>query len=85
MRLPDSLEYKLALFRERGVVVQYREGTFLEPSWLAVYLGQHVTPRHCDPRAGGAGVAAAMAAMRARVAAMAEAMPMHEAALGTPA
>ncbi|MDG2534071.1 tryptophan 7-halogenase [Sphingomonas sp. HITSZ_GF] len=82
MALPDSLAYKLALFRERGVVVQYREGTFLEPSWLAVYLGQHVVPRHPDPRAGGKGMAAALAAMRAQVAAAAEAMPRHEAALG---
>ncbi|WP_307120154.1 tryptophan halogenase family protein [Sphingomonas kyeonggiensis] len=82
MSLPDSLEYKLQLFRERGVVVQYREGTFLEPSWLAVYLGQHVVPRHPDPRAGGEGVAAALAAMRADIAAVAEAMPRHEAALG---
>ncbi|WP_183997904.1 tryptophan halogenase family protein [Sphingomonas kyeonggiensis] len=82
MILPDSLAYKLQLFRERGVVVQYREGTFLEPSWLAVYLGQHVTPRHPDPRAGGQGVAAALAAMRAEIAAAAEAMPRHETALG---
>ncbi|MEP9359736.1 tryptophan halogenase family protein [Sphingomonas sp. KR3-1] len=85
MTLPDSLAYKLELFRERGVVVQYREGTFQEPSWLAVYLGQHVIPRHVDPRAGGEGVAAAMAAMRAGIAAAADAMPMHEAALGMPA
>ncbi|NYT42160.1 tryptophan 7-halogenase [Sphingomonas sp. R-74633] len=85
MTLPDSLETKLALFRERGVVMQYREGTFLEPSWLAVYLGQHVIPRHADPRAGGEGVAQAMAAMRAEIAALAEAMPSHEAALGVAA
>jgi tryptophan 7-halogenase len=85
MALPASLEAKLALFRERGMVTQYREGTFLEPSWLAVYLGQHVIPRHPDPRAGGEGVAAVMAAMRAETAALAEAMPPHEAALGVPA
>jgi tryptophan halogenase len=85
MTLPDSLAYKLHLFRERGVVVQYREGTFLEPSWLAVYLGQHVTPLHPDPRAGGQGVAAAMAAMRTEIAAAAAAMPPHAAALGMPA
>jgi tryptophan halogenase len=85
MTLPDSLATKLALFRERGLVAQYREGTFLEPSWLAVYLGQHVTPRHPDPRAGGEGVAARLAAMRAEIAAEAEAMPPHEAALGVAA
>jgi tryptophan halogenase len=82
MALPNSLEHKLALFRERGVVVQYRDGTFLEPSWLAVYFGQHVTPRHPDPRAGGEGIAAALAAMRAEIVAVAGAMPSHEAALG---
>jgi len=85
MTPPDSLAYKLELFRERGVVVQYRDGTFLEPSWLAVYLGQHVVPAHADPRAGGEGVLAAMAAMRAEIAAAAEAMPAHQAALGMPA
>ena len=85
MTLPDSLEYKMALFRERGVVIQYREGTFLEPSWLAVYLGQHVVPRHADPRAGEEGIGAAMAAIRAEIAAAAVAMPTHESALGMPA
>ncbi len=79
MRLPDSLEHKLALFRERGVVVNYRDGMFLEPSWLAVYLGQRVLPARPDPRAeGGEAVLRRMAAMRERYAQEAEAMPAHE-------
>jgi tryptophan halogenase len=49
MELPDSLQYKMELFRERGYVVNYREGMFLEPSWIAVYLGQNVVPRRFDP------------------------------------
>lgn len=49
MQLPDSLAYRLELFRERGVVAQYREGMFLDASWLAVFFGQHVVPRHYDP------------------------------------
>ncbi|MCW3835712.1 tryptophan halogenase family protein [Sphingomonas canadensis] len=84
MRLPDSLEYKMALFRERGVVVNYRDGMFLEPSWLAVYLGQRVLPRHADPLAEKVAedqVLAAMAAMTARNIAMADGFPTHEAAL----
>jgi tryptophan 7-halogenase len=85
MTVPDSLAHKLELFRERGMVVRYRDGTFLEPSWLAVYLGQHVVPRHPDPRAGGADVAATMAAMRADIVAAVETMPSHEAALAVPA
>lgn len=48
--VPDSLKEKMALFRARGQVQTYDHGLFLEPSWLAVYLGQGVTPDHYDPR-----------------------------------
>jgi tryptophan halogenase len=51
MPIPDSLAYKMELFRERGVVVNYKLGLFLEPSWIAVYLGQRVLPRRYDPLA----------------------------------
>nr|WP_314446202.1 tryptophan halogenase family protein [uncultured Sphingomonas sp.] len=50
MVLPSSLQEKMALFRERGVVAPYRDGMFLEPSWLAVYLGQHIVPDRYDRR-----------------------------------
>jgi tryptophan halogenase len=49
MRIPDSLAYRMELFRERGVVPPYREGMFLDASWLAVYFGQNLIPRHYDP------------------------------------
>lgn len=51
MPLPDSLEGKIELFRERGMVAEYKEGMFLEPSWIAVYLGQNVEPRRYNPAA----------------------------------
>jgi tryptophan halogenase len=51
MEIPDSLAEKLELFRRRGRVVKYREGAFLESSWIAVYLGQRVTPEGHDMRA----------------------------------
>jgi tryptophan 7-halogenase len=51
MSIPDSLEYKVNLFRDRGHVVKYKDGFFLEPSWLAVYLGQRVVPQRYDPLA----------------------------------
>ena len=44
MDVPDSLHEKLELFRRRGRVVKYREGVFLDASWIAVYLGQRVIP-----------------------------------------
>ena len=49
MPIPDSLAHKMATFRERGVVVNYRDGMFLDASWIAVYLGQRVVPQHPDP------------------------------------
>jgi tryptophan 7-halogenase len=49
MPIPDSLAHKMATFRERGVVVNYRDGMFLDASWIAVYLGQRIVPRHPDP------------------------------------
>lgn len=50
MHIPESLEYKMNAFRERGWVVKYKEGFFLEPSWIAVYLGQRIVPERYDPR-----------------------------------
>ena len=44
MDVPDSLRHKMELFRQRARVVTYKDGLFLEPSWLAVYFGQRVMP-----------------------------------------
>jgi tryptophan halogenase len=51
MSVPDTLAEKLELFRRRGRVVKYREGPFLEASWIAVYLGQRIVPEGHDMRA----------------------------------
>ncbi len=51
MAIPPSLEAKIALFRERGHVVKYKDGMFLDRSWQAVYLGQRVMPTRHDPLA----------------------------------
>lgn len=50
MDLPDSLQHKMELFKSSGHIVKYEEGLFLEPSWVAVYLGQGVIPRSYDSR-----------------------------------
>ena len=84
MPIPDSLETKLDLFRRRGRVVRYRQGVFLEPSWLAVYLGQRVRPAGHDQRADAvpdAALAGAFARLRGQTAAAAAAMPDHRAYL----
>jgi len=79
--IPDSLAYKMDLFRDRGVVVKYKDGFFLEPSWLAVYLGQNVAPRAYDPVSDSvpdAVLAQRLKAIRDSIAATARAMPAHD-------
>ncbi len=85
MAIPDSLSDKMALWRRTARVERYGEGLFLEPSWIAVYLGQGVVPIGYDPRAdipGDAQLAQAMGGLRDEVARIASAMPGHRAALG---
>jgi tryptophan halogenase len=49
MDIPESLQRKIALFRRGGRVFRYEEELFTRPSWVAVFLGQHIMPQQCDP------------------------------------
>ncbi len=50
MKIPDSLSEKMELFKARGRVASYDRGLFLQPSWIAVYLGQRIIPDKWDDR-----------------------------------
>lgn len=50
MDVPDSLKYKMDVFRDSARVVTYRNGLFMPASWLAVYLGQGREPIGFDRR-----------------------------------
>jgi tryptophan halogenase len=84
MQIPDSLAYRIELFRERGVVAQYREGMFLDASWLAVFFGQGIHPHHYDPSANRverAVLAAHLAGIDGEYAGAIDSMPTHAAFL----
>jgi tryptophan halogenase len=84
LALPDSLQHKLETFRETGHVVRYREGLFLEPSWIAVLLGQRCLPRRLDPRMERyplPSLQAGLEALRLRIRDCVDAMPRHQQAL----
>jgi tryptophan halogenase len=84
MAVPDSLLEKIELFRRAGRVARYSEGLFLEPSWIAVYLGQGIVPEAWDQRADAAdptSLAQGMDRLRAQIAEQVAAMPAHEAFL----
>ena len=51
MSIPDELDERMQLFRERGVATHRRSELFIETNWLAVYLGQGIVPQAFDPRA----------------------------------
>jgi len=81
MEIPDSLAYRMELFRERGVVAQYREGMFLDASWLAVLFGQGVIPRRYDPasdRLDDERLALELARIREAYDRAVQALPGHE-------
>jgi tryptophan 7-halogenase len=80
MDIPASLKTKMDLFKSRGVVVGFKEGFFLEPSWLAVYLGQGVVPDDHDPlsaRLSDTQLHQKLEAQRAAVTAATAAYPKH--------
>ena len=80
MQIPDSLRDKMSLWRESGRVSKYSHGLFFEPSWIAVYVGQGLVPRHWDVRADAAepgALAAALDQLRQRIAGTVAAMPDH--------
>jgi tryptophan halogenase len=51
MEIPDSLQHRIELFRNRGRMARHDGQLFLEPSWIAVFLGQGVWPKAYDPLA----------------------------------
>jgi tryptophan halogenase len=84
MTIPDSLTEKMALWQRTGHVSRYAHGLFLEPSWIAVYLGQGIVPGGWDPRADlpdGAALDRAMAALRRGIAEGVGTLPDHAAYL----
>ena len=80
MAIPDSLAEKMELFRRRGRIVKYREGAFLDASWVSVYLGQRVMPEAHDPRADAPTLETLIAGLeqlRGEIRATASRMPEH--------
>lgn len=53
LKVPDSLQERLELFRAHGHVSAYEHGLFLVPSWIAVLIGQRVIPQGFDARVAG--------------------------------
>ncbi|MGI9237152.1 MAG: tryptophan halogenase family protein [Woeseiaceae bacterium] len=84
MTVPEELEYRMRLFRSRGIATHRKNELFVETNWLAVYLGQGLIPEVYDPRVDclpKQQIDERLAAMREYVANAAEAMPSHAQAI----
>lgn len=86
MGLPEELQRKIELFKSAGHVVRYQEGLFLQPSWVAVFLGQRVLPQRHDPRVASyplSKIEQLLASLDQSIDQAADAMPSHEKALAS--
>lgn len=84
MPIPDSLAERIALWRRSAQVPRYGFGLFLEPSWIAVLLGQGIVPEGWDQRADlpdGVALDRAMTTLRRSIDERVAAMPDHAAYL----
>ena len=80
MSVPDSLTRKIELFRRRSLVFREDDELFLEPSWIAVLMGQGIVPESYDPLADALDAATlgnGLRSMRERVQRSASAMSTH--------
>lgn len=81
MPIPETLEYKMQSFRERGHAVYSKRELFVETNWVAVLLGQAIIPDATDPRAGcmpEEKIADRLRQMKQAIRFAAESLPRHE-------
>jgi tryptophan halogenase len=81
MDLPDTLAFRLHVWRQTGVLRQYGEEGFEAASWLAIHAGNGNWPEHLDPVFNEVPLEEARQALRQRreqIAAMVATMPLHD-------
>jgi len=80
MPIPESLMYRIHLFRSSGRVAFQDRELFVEPNWLSVFIGQDILPGRYDPLADVLAidsVRSQLQRLRALIRQTAEAMPAH--------
>jgi tryptophan halogenase len=78
MPVPETLQHKIDVFRSSGRAVLYGDESFLEPSWISIFIGQFIYPRRYDPIIDSIGLERLQRGMqqrREKVLRMAQAMP----------
>jgi tryptophan halogenase len=84
MTLPEPLQRTIALFSEGSRIMRNEGELFASASWVAVMLGQNVSPRAIDPLVAALPVAdiePKLNALRKAMSEYARTLPAHEDAL----
>jgi tryptophan halogenase len=82
MAIPETLAYRMAMFKSRGRVAPQSGDVFFLPNWLSIFAGLNIQPRRYHPFADGLGVEKLrqqMDLIRGAVHQAAETMPSHAA------
>jgi tryptophan halogenase len=82
--VPETLAYKVELYKKTGRIATLEHETFLPASWLAIYAGLHVWPERHEPVVdllGGSDPAARFESMRGHIRRSVETLPAHAAFL----
>lgn len=80
MSLPETLRLKTEVWTSTGRVPLYSEESYQEPSWVSIFLGQHLYPERYDPFVDNideARLRQAMLQRRTAIRRLAESMPRH--------
>ncbi len=49
MAIPDELAHKIEVFESMGRVAQLADESYMEPSWVSIFVGSGIIPRRYDP------------------------------------
>jgi Tryptophan halogenase len=80
MELPETLAFRMEMWRRFGLLHEYDEDPFYAPSWLAIYAGMDYWPERYDPVCGEIPAERAQQGLQWRrdgIAARVERMPQH--------
>ena len=80
MKIPEELQHRINIFRNRGHVAHRNSDLFIEHNWLQVLFGQGMKPGSYDPRVDTMEpqeVRQLLAKMKEDIASAAKAMPTH--------
>jgi tryptophan halogenase len=80
MSVPETLRHKIEVWTGSARVPLYSEESYQEPSWVSIFLGQHLYPKRYDPfvdNLDGSRLTQTLRQRRDTIRRLAESLPTH--------